>query len=55
MRFVLPDVPAEFDVRVERREEELLAQRLDAVQLLDVRAPFPTDPRVVADAIAACL
>ena len=55
MRFALPDVSAELELVVERREEELLARRLDGVQLLDVRAPFPTDPRVVADAIAAWL
>lgn len=55
MRFVFPDVSAELDLSVERREEELLLQRLQDVQLLDVRAPFPTDPRRVADAIAACL
>jgi hypothetical protein len=33
-------------------EAELLRGILDGVQLLEVRAPFPTDPRKVADALA---
>ena len=33
-------------------EAELLRGVLDGVQLLEVRAPFPTDPRKVADALA---
>jgi hypothetical protein len=33
-------------------EAELLRTVLDGVQLLEVRAPFPTDPRKVADAVA---
>ncbi|HYY02980.1 MAG TPA: hypothetical protein VE736_03760 [Gaiellaceae bacterium] len=55
MRFSLADVSAEFELSVERREEELLTKRLEGVNLLDVHAPFPTDPRRVADAIAAWL
>jgi hypothetical protein len=55
MRFSLPDVSPDLDLVVERREEELLAQRLRGVRLLDVRAPFPTDPRAVADAIVGRL
>jgi hypothetical protein len=34
------------------REVELLRNVLDGVQLLEVKAPFPTDPRRVADALA---
>jgi hypothetical protein len=33
------------------REEENLTKWLDDVHVLEVRAPFPTDPRLVADAI----
>jgi hypothetical protein len=33
-------------------EADLLRDVLDGVQLLEVRAPFPTDPRRVADALA---
>jgi hypothetical protein len=33
-------------------EAEMLRKLLDGVQLLEVRAPFPTDPRKVADALA---
>jgi hypothetical protein len=39
-------------VRVPDVEAELLRNVLDGVQLLEVRAPFPTDPRRVADALA---
>jgi hypothetical protein len=34
-------------------EAERLRAVLQGVQLLEVRAPFPTDPRRVADALAA--
>jgi hypothetical protein len=40
---------------VQAREQELLAEMLADVDVLDVRAPFPTDPRRVADAIARAL
>jgi hypothetical protein len=33
-------------------EADLLRGVLDGVQLLEVKAPFPTDPRKVADALA---
>ena len=39
-------------VGVADRETELLRNRLEGVQLLEVKAPFPTDPRRVADALA---
>ncbi len=38
--------------RVPGDEAELLRGVLDGVQLLEVKAPFPTDPRKVADALA---
>jgi hypothetical protein len=37
---------------VATQEAELLRGLLDGVQLLEVKAPFPTDPRKVADALA---
>ncbi len=40
---------------VERREEAFLAELLANVRVVDVRAPFPTDPHRVADAIARWL
>jgi hypothetical protein len=39
-------------LRVPDLEAELLRNVLDGVQLLEVKAPFPTDPRRVADALA---
>jgi hypothetical protein len=37
--------------RAVERERELITSVLSAVPVLDVRAPFPTDPRTVAEAI----
>jgi hypothetical protein len=37
---------------VRGREAERLRSLLDGVQILEVMAPFPTDPRRVADALA---
>ncbi len=39
---------------VRDREAELLRNLLEGVQVLEVKAPFPTDPRRVADALAQC-
>ena len=39
-------------LRVPAEEAELLRSALEGVQLLEVGAPFPTDPRKVADALA---
>lgn len=39
---------------VRDRETELLRNLLEGVQVLEVMAPFPTDPRRVADALAQC-
>jgi hypothetical protein len=39
-------------LRVPGEEVELLRDVLDGAQLLEVKAPFPTDPRKVADALA---
>jgi hypothetical protein len=45
-----PDSSALFAVR--DREAQLLRELLDGVQVLEVTAPFPTDPRRIADALA---
>ncbi|MGH2893405.1 MAG: hypothetical protein ACRDPM_09085 [Solirubrobacteraceae bacterium] len=39
---------------VRDRETERLRNLLEGVQVLEVMAPFPTDPRRVADALAQC-
>lgn len=39
---------------VRDRETQMLRNLLDGVQVLEVMAPFPTDPRRVADALARC-
>jgi hypothetical protein len=39
---------------VRDRETERLRNLLDGVQVLEVMAPFPSDPRRVADALAQC-
>jgi hypothetical protein len=39
---------------VRDHETELLRNLLEGVQVLEVMAPFPTDPRRVADALAQC-
>lgn len=39
----------------ERADEHFLAGVLSAIRILDVRAPFPTDPRTVAEAIRRVL
>jgi hypothetical protein len=39
---------------VRDHETELLRNLLDGVQVLEVMAPFPADPRRVADALAQC-
>ncbi len=41
--------------RLIERERALLAELLSGVPVLDVRAPFPTDPRAVAEAITRWL
>lgn len=50
-RFALVAREDTFSADVERREEAFLATLLGEVQVLDVHAPFPADPRRVADAI----
>jgi hypothetical protein len=52
-RFALPDESADARELSIQREQRLLEALLEPVRLLDVRAPFPTDPRRVAGAIAA--
>lgn len=45
------DEPVPYRLAVERREEAFLARALDGVRVLRVRAPFPADPKRVADAV----
>ena len=54
-RFGLPNIDARAASSVEAREEERLTELLADLQLIEVQAPFPTDPRPVRDAIARCL
>jgi hypothetical protein len=51
-RYSFPDISGDLESAVERREEGLLSRLLDGVALFEVKAPFPTDPRRVADAIS---
>jgi hypothetical protein len=52
-RFALPDESPDARELSIQREQRLLEALLEPVRLLDVRTPFPTDPRRVAGAIAA--
>lgn len=55
-RFALPDRPREDLLEdVVRREQALLERALGSARLIRVRAPFPTDPRRLADAIESAL
>ena len=53
-RFALP-APAVSSEGLMAREEELLARLLAPAPVLEVRAPFPTDPRAVARALMEAL
>ncbi|MDQ3669388.1 MAG: hypothetical protein M3377_03775 [Actinomycetota bacterium] len=54
-RFAFPDREASAAHTIEAREESLLTELLGRIEVFDVRAPFPTDPRRVRDAIASRL
>ena len=51
-RYALPAAPAESLDDVVRREAALLERALARAPVLQVRAPFPVDPRRVADAVS---
>ncbi|MGH3033300.1 MAG: hypothetical protein ACRDON_01925 [Gaiellaceae bacterium] len=50
-RYAFPDRDMRV-MEIEREEERLLEAAFSEARVLEVRAPFPTDPRRVADAIA---
>jgi hypothetical protein len=54
-RYAFPERDGDLEREIERREERFLLEALSGTTLLDVRAPFPTDPRRVADAIVGRL
>lgn len=54
-RFAFPDRDARAVESIELREQERLARILENVDVIEVRAPFPSDPRPVRDAIVRCL
>lgn len=51
-RYAFPDLSGDLEFAVELREEELLSRLLQGVALFEAKAPFPTDPRRVADVIS---
>jgi hypothetical protein len=53
--WALPDRERGVRGRLLARERDLLAAILARVSVIEVRAPFPTDPGPVADALAARL
>jgi hypothetical protein len=54
-RYSFPDHDGEFEGTVVDREERFLAGTFESKRILNVKAPFPTDPRRVADAIVRWL
>lgn len=55
VRYAFPDRDGAFEASIVDREERLLAGIFDSKRVFNVEAPFPTDPRRVADAIVRCL
>ena len=54
-RYALPELDGELERAIEAREERRLQASLASVPVIEVRAPFPADPRRVAEAILARL
>jgi hypothetical protein len=54
-RYAFPDRDGDFEAAIVDREERFLAGAFESKQVISVKAPFPTDPRRVVDAIARCL
>jgi hypothetical protein len=50
-RYALTQLDGELESVIERREERRLAAALASVPVIEVKAPFPADPRRVAEAI----
>jgi hypothetical protein len=53
--YAVPEWPATFVDRAVALDEGAMARALEGVRTVIVRAPFPTDPRPVADAILGAL
>jgi hypothetical protein len=51
-QYAMPAPSDDLERAVAEREEELLSELLQGVMVLEASAPFPTDPRRVADALA---
>jgi hypothetical protein len=54
-RYALPQLDDELKGAIERREEQRLQVALQSLPVIEVKAPFPADPRRVAEAILARL
>ncbi len=54
-RYAAPERPAEGPEEVIERERDLLRPALSEMRLVSVEAPFPVDPRRVADAVSPYL
>jgi hypothetical protein len=54
-RYALPDRQADLEATIVDREERFLTRALESRRVINVNAPFPTDPRRVAEAIARLL
>ncbi|HEV8686280.1 MAG TPA: hypothetical protein VGQ84_03330 [Gaiellaceae bacterium] len=54
-RFAFAELEAGAAETIERREERFLAETLEHVSVIEVRTPFPADPRRIADAISRWL
>jgi hypothetical protein len=54
-RYAFPDHDGDFAATIVAREERFLERAFESKRVLNVKAPFPTDPRRVADAIARWL
>jgi hypothetical protein len=54
-RYSLPDRDGDVEATIVEREERFLTKVFESRRLINVNAPFPTDPRRVAEAIARWL
>jgi hypothetical protein len=54
-RWTAPDTAPDVRERLAEDERALLERALAGVRVLEVRAPFPTDPRQVGQALARAL
>jgi hypothetical protein len=54
-RYALPDRDGDMEATIVEREERFLTKVFESRRVINVNAPFPTDPRRVAEAIARWL